>query len=115
MRIEGLEHIVYHPEDGLATLGLTEVIAPGCAVHLFDGQFAGSNERLKEVEVINATGFNHRHRGQYEIYLTSDVRGLRLEGLEGVTEYFVPLHRHKYGLNFFNGWRAFRLSPYIYT
>jgi hypothetical protein len=45
----------------------------------------------------------------------SDVRSLRPEGLEGITEDIVPFHRHKYGLNFFNGWRAFRLSPYIYT
>ena len=103
--IERLKHIIDHPEDGLATLGLTEVIALGCAVHLFDGQFAGSNERLKEVEVISATGFYHRHRGEDEVHLMPDVISLRSEGLEGVREKFVPSHNHGCASG----------NPYIYT
>ena len=38
--IKRLEHVVNHPEDGLAALGLAEVIAPCCAVHLVDCQVA---------------------------------------------------------------------------
>jgi hypothetical protein len=93
MRIEGPKHIVDHPEDDLAAPALTKVIELGCVAHLLDGQFAGSNERFKEVEVVSATGLYHRHRRQREIYLMSDVRGMRFKGLEGITEDVVPFHR----------------------
>ena len=38
--IEGLEHVIDHPEDGLAALGLAEVITLGSVVHLVDCQVA---------------------------------------------------------------------------
>ena len=38
--IKRLKHIIDHPEDGLATLGLAEVITLGCVVHLVDSQVA---------------------------------------------------------------------------
>jgi hypothetical protein len=91
--IKGLEHIVDHPEDGLAALGLTEVITLGCMVHLVDSQFTGCDERLKEIEVISTTSLNHRHRRQYEIHLMFDGGWMRAEGLEGITKNFVPFHR----------------------
>ena len=63
VRIERLEEVIYHPEDRLTALGLTEAIAFTGTLHLFGGQIAGGDERLKEVEVISPTSLNHRFRG----------------------------------------------------
>lgn len=60
--IEGLQHIVDHPEDGQAALGLTEVVALGGVMHLVNIQVSRVNEGLEKVEVISTTSFHHRHR-----------------------------------------------------
>jgi hypothetical protein len=59
--IKGLKHVIDHPEDVLTTLGFTEIIAFCRVAHLFDSHFSSCNERLKEVEIISATGLYHRH------------------------------------------------------
>jgi hypothetical protein len=68
MGIEGRVHVIDHPEDGLAALGLAEVIALRCMAHLLCSEFAGSNEGLEEVEVIGTTGRDHLHRGHDEVH-----------------------------------------------
>ena len=61
MGIEGRKHVINHPEDGLATFGLTEIVASSSVVHLVNSQVSCVDERLKEVEVISTASVNHRH------------------------------------------------------
>ena len=83
--IEGREHVVDHPEDGLAALGLAEKIALAGMPHLPDGQIAGSDEGRKEIEVVCTTGLDHRHRGNRQIDTLPDIgRDGLPDGLEGV-------------------------------
>jgi len=70
--IEGLAHVVDHPEDGLAGFGLAEMITVTGMVHLFGREMTGGDEGMEEVEVVSPTGFNHRHRGDYQVDLMFD-------------------------------------------
>ena len=111
MGIEGIQHVIDHPEDGLTALGLTKVIALTSPVHLLDGYLTSLDPRPEEVEVIRPTGLYHFHGGQDEV--SGIARIIRVEGhtcqvafdhlnvqadfpanrLKGVAENFVPLHR----------------------
>ena len=83
--IERRKHVIYHPEDRLPTLGLTEIIPLTGMLHLLDGQVTGSNEGRKEVEVVCPTSLDHRHRGNRQIDALPDIGGDGLpNGLEGV-------------------------------
>lgn len=100
MCIEGLKHVIDHPEDGLAALGLAEMITVTGAVHLVDGQFPGGDERMKKIEVISTTGFHHRHRGQHEgRCMMEEGRWMMAESFEGVAENVVPFHKSRAGYN----------------
>ena len=93
MSIEGHEHVVNHPEDGLAALGLAEIVALTGMPHLLDSQFAGCDEGRKEIEVICTTGLDHRHRGDRQIDALPDIGGDGLpDGLEGVAKDFFDFH-----------------------
>jgi hypothetical protein len=70
--IEGLAHVINHPEDGFAGFGLAEMIAVTGVVHLVGREMTGSDEGMEEVEVVSTTGFNHRHRGYHQIDLMFD-------------------------------------------
>ena len=65
--IEGREHVINHPEDGLAALGLTEIVALTSVMHLLDAQTAGCDDGCKEIEVICTAGLDYRHGGDREI------------------------------------------------
>ena len=70
--IEGLAHVINHPEDGFAGFGLAEMITVAGVVHLVGREMTGSDEGMEEVEVVSTTGFNHRHRGYHQIDLMFD-------------------------------------------
>ena len=111
MCIEGHEHVVDHPEDGLSALSLTKVITLGCMVHLLLCQFSDCDEWLEEVEVIGPAGLHHLHGGQDEVHRIAGI--IRVEGLtheaafdhldiqadlltnclKSIAKDFVPLHR----------------------
>jgi hypothetical protein len=91
--IEGREHVVDHPEDGLAAPGLAEVIALTGMMHLIDRQMTGGDEGMEEAEVIGTTGFDHRHGGEGEVDGLPGIRAKALtEGFESVTEKFFDFH-----------------------
>ena len=70
--IEGLAHVIDHPEDRLPGFGLAEMIAVTGMAHLVGREMAGGDEGMEEVEVVSTTGFNHRHRGQHQVDLMFD-------------------------------------------
>ena len=92
--IEGRQHVINHPEDGLAALGLTEIIALTSVMHLLNGQMAGSDDGRKEIEVICTAGLDHRHGGDREIDASPDffrIKGLP-NGLEGMLKQLLNCH-----------------------
>lgn len=93
MSIVGREHVINHPEDGLAALGLAEIVALTGMLHLLDSQFAGCDEGRKEIEVVCTTGLDHRHRGDRQLDALPDIGGDGLpDGLEGVAKDFFDFH-----------------------
>lgn len=93
MSIVGHEHVINHPEDGLAALGLSEIVALTGMPHLLDSQFAGCDEGRKEIEVICTTGLDHRHRGDRQLDALPDIGGDALpDGFEGVAKDFFDFH-----------------------
>ena len=63
MCIEGCTCFIYHPEDRLAALGPTEVIAIGSMMHIVNSQSPGINGWTEEIEVIATTGLYHCYGG----------------------------------------------------
>ena len=78
MGIKGILHVIDHPKDGLAALGLAKVIALTGPVHLLDGHLTRFDPRLEEVEVICPTGLHHLHGWQDEV--CGIARIIRVEG-----------------------------------
>lgn len=94
MGVEGRHHIVDHPEDGLTGFGLSQVVTLCSVMHLFGGEFTGSDERVEAFEVVDATDVDHRHGRQQEVHLLFDGGCMPLaDGFEGVAEDVVPFHR----------------------
>ena len=91
MGIERCEHVIDHPEDGLATLGLAEMIALTGVMHLLDSQLTGSDEGLEELEVISTTGVDHRHGRQRKVDALSDL--IMIDGLPNGLEGGADFHK----------------------
>ena len=91
--IERGVHVVNHPIDWGACLGLAEIIAIASLVHLVFWQFSCGDERLEGIEAVGAAGIDHRPGGEYEIDLLADIRfNLSPKGFEGVAKDIVPFH-----------------------
>ena len=91
--IERGVHVVNHPIDWDACLGLAEIIAIASLVHILDCQYPCGEERLEGIEAVGATGIDHRPGGEYEIDLLADIRfNLSPKLLKGVAKDIVPFH-----------------------
>jgi len=85
--------VIDHPEDRVSGLGPAKEIALSGMMHLGDGEVAGIDEGLKEIEVVSPTDIDHGHGGKSEVNpLLHFGPGLLTERTEGVAKYFVYFH-----------------------
>jgi len=61
--VEGALQVVNHPKEGLAALGLAEVVTLTGMTHLLIGEEARLYPRMEEGMVIGAAGIYHRPGG----------------------------------------------------